>query len=149
MRRIVVFYLTSIDNSAQNRHLLPLVHSQFCTELSSSTSRPSTIPHRIVIFYRWSIHNSAQNCRLLPLVHFTTAGRQVRAMVVKCTVVVARNGAQEGRCPQSRTQGTRKACYSTWFVCLFVPCLPSSFFGFFMVWSFSDHVVSSVLYISW
>jgi hypothetical protein len=59
----------------------------------------------------------------------------VRAMVVKCTVVVvvvARNGAQEGRCPQSRSQGTRKACYSTWFVCFSHAFLhPSSVFSRF------------------
>lgn len=152
--RIVIFYLTSI-HFVQNCHLPPYIHPllrsdgrsdlfvhyttagskglRFCAELSSSTSRPSTIPHRIVIFYRWSIDNSVQNCRLLPLVHFTTAGRQVRAMVVKYTVVVvARNGAQEGRCPQSRSQGTRKACYSTWFVCFSHAFLhPSSVFSWF------------------
>jgi hypothetical protein len=58
----------------------------------------------------------------------------VRAMVVKCTgvVVVARNGAQEGCCPQSRAQGTRNSCYSTWFVCFSYAFLhPSSVFSWF------------------
>jgi hypothetical protein len=107
--------------SSQNCHLLPLVHRQFCAELSSSTSCP--------------FHN--------------------------CRKAGAGDGGEVHRSRSSSSQwrprrmlppkpGPRNPKFLLLhLVCLFLLCLPSSFFGFFMVWSFSDHVVSSVLYISW
>lgn len=115
----LVHYKTGFDNSAQNCHLLPLVHPQFCAELSSSTSGPFHNCRKAGAGDGGEVHSSS-----------SSQWRPRRTLPPK----------PHPRNPKSLLLH---------LVCLFLPCLLSSFFGFFMVWSFSDHVVSSVLYISW
>lgn len=139
--RIVIFYLTSI-HFVQNCHLPPYIHPllrsdgrfdlfvhyttagrkglRLCAELSSSTSCPFHNCRKAGAGDGGEVHSSSRSSQWRP-----------RRMLP----------------PKPGPRNPK--CLLLHLVCLFLPCLPSSFFGFFMVWSFSDHVVSSVLYISW